>query len=415
MFYLSSSFPYGKGEKTFIMPELKGLAHEYDITLISHAYDDELTDLENKSEVASNVSVMHFSRSTSLFQKMFWGICFFFDVEGRQEFRYILKGGKHFLARLYQSIGFYILTRKELSNIRKAGICLSGEIVCYSFWYTYYCYAFLKLQKKHPNIRVITRTHGVDLYNERIQGLRQPFREIMDKKLEGVIFAADYAKQYYIKHYTNNVNKEKYVVCKLGVPKAEKQMKREENSFCMVSCSNAIPLKRIEYIIYALAILCDERIFWVHIGDGESLTQLKSIAKEKLGNKDNIEYEFKGYLNNKDVHMFYKENNVGGFITTSSTEGGCPVSIQEAMSYGIPIIGTAVGGITEMIHENGFLLPKEPQYEDIANAIKDLYYLDKKEWEKMSNNSYINWLEEYSVDTNVKKMMDAIHNLTESW
>ncbi len=410
MIFLSSSYPYGKGEKTFIEPELKELSKEYDITLISHANAKDMADVENESIVDSEIRVLHFDSSTSLLQKICWGLRFFADKEGRQEFTYICKEGGSFFKRMYQAVGFYIMTMKEVKRIRKEKLIqLEDEVLCYSYWYTYYCYAFLKLKKEYPNLRVITRTHGVDLYHERMRGMRQPFKQIMDKKLEGVIFAANYAKDYYIKYFADNAEDKKYIVCKLGAPKVEITFKHK-GRFCLLSCANTIPLKRIELIIQALSLLQKEYIHWIHIGAGESFEQLKAFADVKLANKDNISYEFKGYLNSSQIQRVY-EQGIDAFITTSSTEGGCPVSIQEAMSHGIPIIGTEVGGISEMIYENGFLLPSNPSQEAVAEAIKKLYYMEDREAEKLANNSYEIWKNDYNISVNLKKLVAAIHYL----
>lgn len=411
MFFLSDAFPYGRGEKTFIEPELEALSQEYDITLITHANVADMADTGNKSAVDQKISVLHFDRHISIWQKICWGICFFLDKEGRQEFVNICQDGICIYQRLYQAIGFYILARKELQNVRKANLLSSEEeIICYSYWSVYFCYAFLRLKKEYPKLKVITRMHGMDLYNERMKGMRQPFKTIMDKKLDGVIFAADYAKDYYLNQFAHNKNDKKYVVCKLGVPQANIKP-HDAGKFCLLSCSNAIPLKRIELIIQALFLLRDEQIYWVHIGDGESFEKLKAYAREKLEDKSNITYEFKGYLHSRQIQTIYEDEKIDGFITTSSTEGGCPVSVQEAMSYRIPIIGTSVGGITEMINGNGFLLPANPTPEVIAEIIKKLYYLDTETRKQMSQSSYQIWFRDYNIQNNLKKLITAIHYL----
>lgn len=413
MIFLSSTFPYGKGEKTFVEPELEMLSQEYDITLITHASAVDIADTENRSTVDSKIKVICFQSHVSVWQKIRWGLCFFADREGRWEFANICKEGTSLFKRLYQAIGFYILTMEELKNIRKENLFQSGDdVICYSYWYTYYCYAFLKLKKKYPKLKVVTRTHGVDLYHERMRGMRQPFKIIMDKELDGVIFAANYAKDYYLHQFADNKEDGKYVVCKLGVPQANIKP-HDAGEFCLISCSYTIPLKRIELIIQALSLLEDEQIYWVHIGDGESFEKLKAYAKEKLEDKGNIIYEFKGYLNSRQIRRFYEDKKIDGFITTSSTEGGCPVSIQEAMSYGIPIIGTTVGGITEMIYENGFLLPADPTQEMVAEAIKKLYYMDESRRKLLAQNSYQIWKKDYNIDDNLKKLMAVIRHLDE--
>jgi len=48
-------------------------------------------------------------------------------------------------------------------------------------------------------------------------------------------------------------------------------------------------------------------------------------------------------LPHNDVLNYYASNPVDVFINTSSSEG-LPVSIMEAMSFGIPVIATNVGG-----------------------------------------------------------------------
>lgn len=46
------------------------------------------------------------------------------------------------------------------------------------------------------------------------------------------------------------------------------------------------------------------------------------------------------------------------------------MSIMEAFSFGVPAVGTDVGGIPEMIHEGtGFLLGANPTAAEIAAAI----------------------------------------------
>ncbi len=57
-----------------------------------------------------------------------------------------------------------------------------------------------------------------------------------------------------------------------------------------------------------------------------------------------------GYGSIDDLMLFFKENSVDLFINASITEG-TPVSIMEAISCGIPIIATDVGGNPEIVSE----------------------------------------------------------------
>ena len=74
-------------------------------------------------------------------------------------------------------------------------------------------------------------------------------------------------------------------------------------------------------------------------------------------------------MSNKDIMEFYKINSVNLFITTSETES-LPVSIQEAISFGIPIIATNVGGVSEIVNEKtGYLIDKKFDVKEVASLI----------------------------------------------
>ncbi len=57
-----------------------------------------------------------------------------------------------------------------------------------------------------------------------------------------------------------------------------------------------------------------------------------------------------GFTANYDILNFYKSNPVDLFINVSESEG-IPVTIMEAMSYGILCLATDVGGVKEIVFE----------------------------------------------------------------
>ena len=109
----------------------------------------------------------------------------------------------------------------------------------------------------------------------------------------------------------------------------------------IISCSNMIPLKRIDLIIEGLSQLPNTlQVQWHHFGTGVSQEELENLAKEKL--QKNVQWVFHGFVPNGQLAEEYRKIRPNLFITTSSTEGGAPVSIQEAFSMGIPAIGYLV-------------------------------------------------------------------------
>lgn len=409
----TDSFPFGSAERTFVLPELVRLQQYYDITLISHADKTQAMEEAVVAGMPGNVKVIHFPRPViTLADKvkaLFWFVA---DRDGRQEIKEILSERINVKERLYQSLSFFAQALSDQKMLYRSGLLRKDEsILYYSYWYTYFCYSMTRLKYRYPNVKVIARTHGHDLYHERVPGCRQPFKHQMEKNLESIVFACEYGRKYYEKEAKSfGMDGGKLLVCKLGTEPAGRRMPiTNGGEWQLVSCSNVIPLKRIECIIDGLAQITDRKIHWTHIGDGSELIRLQEYAKKKLDKRSNIRYTFTGFL--RDVSLFYEQNQIDCFITTSSTEGGCPVSIQEAMSYGVPIIGTDVGGITEMIEGNGILLSADPDGTEVAGAIEKIAGLDTQVLRTMKDNSYAKWKREFDINDAFEKILTVLQKL----
>lgn len=185
------------------------------------------------------------------------------------------------------------------------------------------------------------------------------------------------------------------------------------NNFNIVSCSRIVPLKRVNLIIEALKILDNKKqkrnIIWHHIGDGDGLEDLIEYAKNNL---KNIKFDFVGYLNNSDVYDFYKNNKVDLFINVSSTEG-LPVSIMEAISFGIPCLATDVGGTSEIIIDGitGKLIPKDFENSFLAQEIENIINMDKDDYNILRKKTRNFWKENYQAKNNFKNFAKRIINI----
>lgn len=405
----TESFPYGKSEFTFILPELERLRQRYEVILLSHA-DREQQRAGIFCEIPEDVKVICLGRpELSVFDKLKALMLFLGDRDGQAEMKEIFKSRTAVKERLYQSISFYAQALADQKRLRQSGVLTTEEkAIYYSFWYSYFCYSMAREMNRYPNIHMVTRTHGIDLYHERIPGGRQPYRHQMERKLDAILFACEYGAKYYESCVKDERTKKNILhVCKLGIEQPGRQMpvsQKEEKE--LLSCSNMIPLKRIHLIIDGLAQIEEEKIHWTHIGDGSEMQRLREYAEKKLGNKGNIRYTFAGFV--EDVRAYYEHDQVDCFITTSETEGGCPVSIQEAMSYAVPVIGTSVGGITEMIADNGILLPKEATAEEIAEAVRKIASLDEEKLQKVKAASYQKWAAEFDADRSFDRLYEIL-------
>lgn len=255
-------------------------------------------------------------------------------------------------------------------------------------------------------MRVVTRTHGYDLYDERELYGKQFFKKQMERNLKKIFFISEYGKRYYEEH-SGKKDDSKYELCRLGVKEQSIQHKGISTDFLMVSCSNVIPLKRVELIVEGLSQITDTKIKWIHFGDGEELEKIEALAGKLLDRKENISYCFAGRVDNQTVMNFYRDNSIGCFITTTSTEGN-PVSVQEALSFGIPVIGTTVSDIPLMIKGNGVLLSADPKPKEVAEAIMIIADASAAERKSMSERSHQIWKNDYDAEKNYNHFIEVL-------
>lgn len=410
LYLITNDFPFGNGEASFILPELPYLKEKFDVTIISHSLDDEQTCFLDE-----DIKVIHYNRKVSLIWKIFDSICYFGSFAAYREMLDIFKSGERIAGRLFESLLFFEEARRFKRFLLKNHVIDPEKpAIVYCYWFTYYCLTMTEFCRKHPAIKVITRAHRYDLYDEGSRYGRQPFKQYMNKWLDAVIFIAEHGRQYYINKYGVPQRTEQYQLFRLGVePEGDKRKSdKQTKEFLLVSCSVVISRKRVPLIVDALVNISHFDIRWIHFGDGEDFDDLCRYAEERLGEKKNILYELRGYVSSEQIMRFYNENYVDAFITTTASEG-CPVSVQEAMAYGIPIIGTAVAEIPYMINGNGVLLQEDPSEQEIAKAIEEIYDKGEQEIIQMREQSYQLWNANFNLDKNATRFVEFLGKLAE--
>ena len=261
----------------------------------------------------------------------------------------------------------------------------------------------------------ISRAHGSDIYEEKTETAYLPLLRFSASNLNAIFFVSKDGKSYF-EEKTKMKNPD-FFVSYLGVnrPDFDITKAKRSNKYVIVSCSNMIPLKRIDLIIYALAsVKCAREIEWFHFGDGILRTGLEEIAGKTLGSLKGITYRFMGYYPNDDLLRFYSANRVDLFINASSTEG-VPVSIMEAQSFGIPVIATDVGGVNEVVNEGtGSLMQADFSPEDLAQLIEHYSGLNEKESDGIRANAMRNWELNFNSATNYQEFILKVNSILAS-
>ncbi|MEG2929609.1 MAG: glycosyltransferase [Oscillospiraceae bacterium] len=283
----------------------------------------------------------------------------------------------------------------------------------YTYWNTARTLAIVRMKKKNPCIRIITRMHGMDLFNERTNGNWQPFRDETSKALDGVFFVSQNGKEYYEQRWKLN-SKAVVEVAYLGCQGGENYEKSWNRKLVIASCSNCIPLKRVGLLIDSLALINNIQLEWHHFGAGAEMENLQRKSEMCLGKLQNVTWTFHGFVENKELMRKYKDLGVNLFITLSQTEG-LPISIIEAFSCGVPAIATAVGGIPEIVLEGktGYLLACNPQVTEVASAIRHFWNLSDNEKMKLSENAYELWQLKFQAEKNAENFCKTIKRIFE--
>ena len=290
--------------------------------------------------------------------------------------------------------------KKELVNPEDA--------IVYSYWSDYKAIAAALLKIEFPGMKAIARAHGWDVYFERNTAGYLPLRTFIFDTLDKVFFISENGKAFTAPKYHDP---SKFAVAHLGTNMpGQPVIIQKRKPFHIVSCSALIPLKRIRLLIAAIALLPDEeKIVWTHFGDGILMKEIIRLSEKKLATRSNVYYEIKGLVSNNEVLEFYASNDVNLLVNASSTEG-LPVAMMEAMSCAIPVIGTNVGGVGEIIlnNYNGFLLSADPEPKDISEKILALINMNKEEYTQFRKNAFETWNTKFNASINYPAFLAEI-------
>jgi len=140
----------------------------------------------------------------------------------------------------------------------------------------------------------------------------------------------------------------------------------------------------------------------VIIGQGDLQNDLERLAKEK-----SVLIEFKGKVDNKELPKELSKAEV--FVLPSLYEG-CPKALLEAMSCGLPCVGTNVEGIKEVIihKENGYLCQADSH--SIHQALVDVLG-DKELQMKIGKKARETILENFSFEKIAQKEIALFSDL----
>lgn len=245
-----------------------------------------------------------------------------------------------------------------------------------------------------PKSKIIYTVHGFD-------SIRLRYRKFLpiEKALKTWCRAIVGVSQYDVNNLLNENIKDNVHLVRNGVKdfaSIEKnidtenvlyQLKKQTGKKIILSISRLAPPKRFDIFCKIAKRLIDYDYQFVWIGNKESVSNVpKNVTM--LGEKE-------------EAHKYYKYADVALLL---SDYEGLPISLIEALCYSKPIIASNVGGISELLDDNGLLVSNE-DLPEIVNSI--VFVLDNSDvYMKFSEKSRQIFERKFTIEKMYNKYID---------
>ena len=266
-------------------------------------------------------------------------------------------------------VGQTLLVRRGLEQVLGP---VGPDVVVYTYWHSAATYAAVLLKRAGRVRAVVSRGHGSDVY----EAIAPAQWHALKRQLAGEVDhtwtvsesgATELADRY-------GVDPARVSVSRLGVvvpPTVGPEPRADV--FRILSVSTCTPLKQVPLIARAVGALADEHpgtaIHWTHLGDGPGLEELRELFARLRTTRPGLDGSLPGFVAHVAVEKLLRTQPFDVMVNASTSEG-VPVSIMETMSYGIPTIAPAVGGVPELVRpETGWLLPTPVSEEALTRAL----------------------------------------------
>ena len=392
---ITRQFPYG-GNETFLETEIKYLSKHFDSVTIYPSTMCERVRVMPANVKVNNLIAEEYSKRIKWIFRTLLSFDMYFTL-----LRYMkqVKRGKSlwYLFKYCVSYNIYAFFCKKVEFDRH------DDTLVYSYWFN----PFVDVAAKKIRASLVTRVHGGDLYEDISELGFFPYRESTIREIRKIFPISEVGTKYLkAKYQTENIS-----TSRLGVNNLPYIVSRASESIhelCIISVSNIIPVKRVDLIAKCLTKYAEQHpqvnVKWIHYGDGTEINAVNKIIAES--DTPNFIYEFPGRVKNTFIYEYFKNHPIDIFINLSKSEG-IPVSIMEAISYGVPIIATDVGGTNEIVNSStGILLDPNPTEKQVTEAIDSLRKIPK---DRKTIKNF--WFENFNSDNNYERFCRELKEL----
>ena len=361
LWLFTQSFPYGRGE-AFLENELPTLAARFTRVRLFPLHGGEgMRPLPGNVDVVRLIKDPHARASPGQMLRYRWAL-------------------RHMLAALRKDLGRTVLQarwRGELLSTMRGHLhrlalldahllqeYRPSKVVLYSYWFHEWATLLALLRTKRPQLRFVSRAHGFDLYEERHEAGTIPFRSLQLRALDRLFCVSQAGLDYMRTRHPRYASR--FELARLGTRDHGQAKPSGSGPLQLASCAHVVPVKRVSLLAEALA-RTTRPVHWTHFGDGTDMAALRAQVARLPAH---VTVDLMGAADNATIMHWYRNNPVDVFVLTSELEGGVAVALQEAASFGIPLIATDSGGVRDIMNEQtGLLLPTQVTAAELARVL----------------------------------------------
>jgi glycosyltransferase involved in cell wall biosynthesis len=416
LYLIVSDYPYGFGEP-FLEDELKVISSKFEKIYLVLPSPFKADKTKVKFHIPANAEIIELQIQESSTDKL-KAASAWFSSAWKLERKFISTVFNQKLDALHIKLmlayeAFANLFVGKMSQLIKQHNHPVNQITLYTYWLTNASYGLSKLKQKMPQLHVVSRSHRWDCFYYVNPNNYLPFRPTMIECLDGIYPISD-AGTHYLRKQLPGTEISKIKTSRLGVSldEAKPQSSKKVNHLRILSIAFISQVKRIDRIIDALSKVENCTIDWTHIGSAPNLNDpIFEMARQKLAAFAHVSYQFAGERSKEQVYEHLRSNSSDVLLCTSESEG-IPVSMMEALGFGLPVISVNVGGIAELVidGENGELMKADASALEIASVLEKWAALNENEFELLSGKAYSSYLQYFSASNNYSLFFSEVLN-----
>lgn len=410
---VTTTYPTGGvTESTFIAPEIEALAKEFKQVIVVPTVDagNEIT--LNLPNVIMDLSVARhpFSRFKLLKHPLLAApsvIRNYPRIAGAQGFRQFFRQCCYCMN--IKAFGLMFENIVERHRLEPESTLL------YTFWFDYQAMA-LTLSSRFRKFNVISRAHGYDVFETPESPRPHHLRVQAVAKLKRLFPAAHNSTSYLKALYgssTAHIETRALGSTKLFEGEARTS---PEGTLTFLSVARVVPVKHVERNLELVTAIAKANpsvsIRWIHVGDGSCMQSLQQNISA-LEHPANLLIDLRGELTNRQVQQIYITEPIDWFMLLSDSEGGMPICICEALSYGVPVIATNVGGIPEIVTPDVGITAAAASLPQAATEWISQQLDNPDSYQLLKRNALHRWQQNFAANTLRARFAQEISQLTE--